>query len=268
MTEEVLEAPPAGIEDIALELPEPTTGKRAETIAAVVESSTGHGGECVVGARAESNEGSTACPSTELELLSPAESSFVEATTTSEVELAQELGFAANKTSSSTLSASDVEFPPQPVESIVTCYPLELLEELAAKISGRGEGEVVVEGVGVAVGVGAVEGVAGWVRGQTGWEAKGLVPTMCERRPGDLKALFLCNLVKVKEGHPIDCACTVCVAQMALEDLSQLEVVGPLGEGASGTVSAVCHSVVPGNFALKMVREVSLILARSTKGER
>eukprot|EP00904_Undaria_pinnatifida_P000702 jgi/Undpi1/10632/HiC_scaffold_29.g13082.m1 len=244
-------------ESISLQLPEPATIMRAEIIAAAVESIRGHAKEGVVGARAESGEGSTTCPSIILELLLPAGSSIVEATTTSEMELGQEAGrveVTADRTTATLSTSCDVEFPPQPVESIVTCYAIGLIEELEAKIARRGDREVVVEGVGMVVGAGAVEGESRR-REQTDQDAKVLVPTTCERRPGDLRALFLRNLAKVKEGGAIDGACKVTVAQNALVDLCQLEVVGPLGEGASGTVSAVCSAIVPGKFALKEVRE-------------
>ena len=78
-----------------------------------------------------------------------------------------------------------------------------------------------------------------------------LVPTTCERRPGDLRALFFRNLAKVEEGAAIDGVCKVPVAQNALEDLCQFEVVGPLGERASSTVSAVCSAIVPGKLLSK-----------------
>eukprot|EP00904_Undaria_pinnatifida_P000693 jgi/Undpi1/10624/HiC_scaffold_29.g13074.m1 len=244
-------------ESISLQLPEPATSTRAEIIAAAVASCTEHA-EGVVDARAESGEGSTTCPSNILELVSPAGSSIVEATTTSEMELDQEAGrveVTADRTTATLSTSCDVEFPPQPVESIVTCYAVGLIEELEARIARRADGEVVVEGVGVVVGAGAVEGESRRRREQTEQEAKVLVPTTCERRPGDLRALFLRNLAKIKEGGAIDGACKVAVAQNALEDLCQLKVVGPLGEGASGTVSAVCSAIVPGKFALKEVRE-------------
>eukprot|EP00904_Undaria_pinnatifida_P000707 jgi/Undpi1/10637/HiC_scaffold_29.g13087.m1 len=249
--------PTISSESISLQLPEPATSTRAEVIAAAVASCTGHA-EGVVGARAESGEGSTTCPSNILELVSPAGSSIVEATTTSEMELDQEAGrveVTADRTTATLSTSCDVEFPPQPVESIVTCYAMGLIEELEARIARRADGEVVVEGVGVVVGAGAVEGESRRRREQTEQEAKVLVPTTCERRPGDLRALFLRNLAKVKEGGAIDGACKVAVAKNALEDLCQLKVVGPLGEGASGTVSAVCSAIVPGKFALKEVRE-------------
>eukprot|EP00904_Undaria_pinnatifida_P000705 jgi/Undpi1/10635/HiC_scaffold_29.g13085.m1 len=249
--------PTISSESISLQLPEPATSTRAEIIAAAVASCTGHA-EGVVGARAESGEGSTTCPSNILELVSPSGSSIVEATTTSEMELDQEAGrveLTADRTTATLSTSCDVEFPPQPVESIVTCYAMGLIEELEARIARRADGEVVVEGVGVVVGAGAVEGESRRRREQTEQEAKVLVPTTCERRPGDLRALFLRNLAKVKEGGAIDGACKVAVAQNALEDLCQLKVVGPLGEGASGTVSAVCSAIVPGKFALKEVRE-------------
>ena len=258
-------------ESISLQLPEPATIMRAEIIAAAVESIRGHAKEGVVGARAESGEGSTTCPSNILELVSPAGSSIVEATTTSEMELDQEAGrveVTADRTTATLPTSCDVEFPPQPVESIVTCYAVGLIEELEVKIARRGDGEVVVEGIGVVVGAGDVKGESRRRREQTEQEAKVLVPTTCERRPGDLRALFLRNLAKIKEGGAIDGACKVTVAQNALEDLCQLEVVGPLGEGASGTVSAVYSAIVPGKFALKEVREVRLILTRSSKEER
>ena len=121
-----------------------------------------------------------------------------------------------------------------------------------------------------------------------------LVPTTCERRPGDLRALFFRNLAKVEEGAAIDGVCKVPVAQNALEDLCQFEVVGPLGEGASGTLSGptrprgpvpvrsrrparregVQHSIgsVLGDsaweIALKETREVKLILTRSKSSAR
>ena len=261
--------PTISSESISLQLPEPATSTRAEIIAAAVASCTEHA-EGVVGARAGSGEGSTTCPSIILELLLPAGSSIVEATTTSEMELGQEAGrveVTADRTTATLSTSCDVEFPPQPVESIVTCYAIGLIEELEAKIARRGDREVVVEGVGMVVGAGAVEGESRR-REQTDQDAKVLVPTTCERRPGDLRALFLRNLAKVKEGGAIDGACKVTVAQNALVDLCQLEVVGPLGEGASGTVSAVCSAIVPGKFALKEVREVRLILTRSSKEER
>eukprot|EP00904_Undaria_pinnatifida_P000697 jgi/Undpi1/10628/HiC_scaffold_29.g13078.m1 len=259
VTEKVGETstPTISSESISLQLPEPATSTRAEIIAAAVASCTGHA-EGVVGARAESGEGSTTCPSNILELVSPAGSSIVEATTTSEIELDQEAGrveVTADRTTATLSTSCDVEFPPQPVESIVTCYAVGLIEELEARIARRADGEVVVEGVGVVVGAGAVEGESRRRREQTEQEAKVLVPTTCERRPGDLRALFLRNLAKIKEGGAIDGACKVAVAQNALEDLCQLKVVGPLGEGASGTVSAVCSAIVPGKFALKEVRE-------------
>ena len=50
----------------------------------------------------------------------------------------------ADRTAATLSTSCDVEFSPQPVESIVTCYAVGLIEELEAKIVRRGDDEVVV----------------------------------------------------------------------------------------------------------------------------
>ena len=119
-----------------------------------------------------------------------------------------------------------------------------------------------------------MEVVSGHGRGQPEQDAETLVPSMCERRsPGDLKALLVRNLRKMTESGAFKGACAVRAAQIAiLEDPCggpcQLEYVNVLGEGGFGTVSAVRHAVLPGEFALKTLREVRPTLARSRKGKR
>lgn len=217
-------------EDIPLDLPSPRETNHGKESAAAVESGEEKDGAGVV--PVESKEGSAACRlSNAVELLSPLESSI-------------------GKTSE-TLAACVVRFP------------LELEEELRARIADRGGGEVVVE----AVGGGAVEVVSGQGRGQgqPGQEQEEalLVPRMCQRRtrPGDLKALFVRNLRMEKDNGAHKGAGAVSAAKVALlEDPCggprQLEEVDVLGAGGFGTVSAVRHAVFPGEFALKTLREV------------
>ena len=226
--QEAADASPAIGAAIALELPSPRESKCGEEDAAAVASGTRQGGEASP-VGAESAGGSRTCRLSDgVELLSTVDS---------------------------------------PVR---TSFPSEVEEELRAKIAGRGGGEVVVESVGQ----GAVEVVSGHGRGQPEQEAETLVPSMCERRsPGDLKALFVRNLRKVTESGAFKGACAVRAAQIALlEDPCggpcQLEYVNVLGEGGFGTVSAVRHAVLPGEFALKTLREVRPTLARSRKGKK
>jgi len=226
--QEAADASPAIGAAIALELSSPRESKCGEEDTAAVASGTGQGGEASP-VGAESAGGSRACRLSDgVELLST-------------------------------------------VDSLVrTSFPSEVEEELRARIAGRGGGEVVVESVGQ----GAVEVVSGHGRGQPEQEAETLVPSMCERRsPGDLKALLVRNLRKVTESGAFKGACAVRAAQIALlEDPCggpcQLEYVNVRGEGGFGTVSAVRHAVLPGEFALKTLREVRPTLARSRKGKK
>ncbi|CAM9185989.1 unnamed protein product [Laminaria digitata] len=210
---------------MSLELPSPRMTTRMEKDAAIVESGDVEDGE-PSGVPNESEEGSTACQSNAVELLSPAESS-----------IGNTFG---------TLAACVVR------------YPMDLEEELRARIADRGGGEVVVEaGAG-----GAVEVVSGQERGPPEQRQEVLVPRMCQRRkrPGDLKNLFVRNLRKEKEKGAHQGAGAVSAAKVALLEEPcggprQLEEVDVLGEGGFGTVSAVRHAVFPGEFALKTLRE-------------
>lgn len=167
------------------------------------------------------------------------------------MELEEELIDDGDSTTCHLSSGVDLLSPAE--NSIRTCFPLELEEELQARIAGRGGGEVVLE----AVGEGPVEVVSGQGREQPEQGAQALVPRMCERmRPGDLKALFVRNLRKATDSVSCKGACAVRAAKIGLLEDSQLEDVDVLGEGGFGTVSAVRHAVLPGEFALKTLREV------------
>ena len=196
----------------------------------------------------------------EVDMLSPVESSI---RTRFPLELEEELrarvaGRGGGEVMMEVVGEVDL---PSPAESnIRTSFPLELEEELRARIAGRGGGEVVVE----AIGEGVVEVASGQGLGQLKQGAQPLVPKMCaRRRPGDLKALFVRNLRKVTDNGSFKGACAVRAAQIALVGDGQLERIGVLGQGGFGTVSAVRHPVLPGEFALKTLREVRSTFARS-----
>ena len=162
--------------------------------------------------------------------------------------------------------SSGVEMP-LPAESNSICiFPMELEQELRARIAGRGRGEVVVEAVGDA----AVAVVSGQGRRQPDTGANVLIPSMCERtKPGDLKTLFVRNLRKGNERGAFKGACAVRAAQIGLLEGRQLAVADVLGDGGFGTVWGVRHAVLPGEFALKKLREVRPTLAHSKEhGER
>ena len=96
---------------------------------------------------------------------------------------------------------------------------------------------------------------------ETGAGTESLADAIRKVLPGDLRTLFLRNLLKAKRGEAFVCASAVRKAQIGLrhpeEGLGQLEVDGVLGDGSFGVITAVHHTVLPGEYALKTLKEVS-----------
>ena len=133
------------------------------------------------------------------------------------------------------------------------------MEELEGNVVGRGKGKVTAEGVGAVIADKPQQ-----PEERKAVEVGGLVAAIRKIRPGDLKARFVRSLVQGERerGGAFDFTLAVRRAKIAVappeEGVGQLEVEGVLGNGAFGVITAVRHTVLPGEFALKTLKEVSL----------